>query len=405
MNILADVAAGGDRDKLRKMMEQGQVDVYKYLPLVFEEMRKRAQIGLKEYYEKTLYQQRRVERANEAFLRTFMDAGASEGMLAVYRAFAQTVEDSIPTAEWLGDAFRRAGHLMSAAIVAPKEFFDWLRGQEKEGNFMTALFGDSKDHETFQGILTELNRLKLNFGGEINKDFSMWKTTLKEIEMILKSVHSILKTINETVEGIRIFRNEGFTESLNFFGENKDVEDARKIAKAQLEKENPNYTEADLVNRTSQIFAIVQQNRKNSLIPRVLQNDLIDAPEKWMEGFTPESSPNYSPNSVVNIPTTPTSGMVEPYVRPLVVLSSPPNPVDIMNRAIENMQPAPENQPFATPYTNQITPEVRIIVSGGITVDGELGTMIDDTNLSEKFNEQIEQMLYGTRPQFSVVHR
>lgn len=405
MNILAEVASGGDRDKLRKMMEQGQVDVYKYLPLVFEEMRKRAQIGLEEYYKSILYQQRRVERANEAFLRTFMDAGASEGMLSVYRAFAQTVEDSIPTAEWLGDAFRRAGHLMSAAIVAPKEFFDWMRGQENEGNFMTALFGDSKDHEAFQGILTQLNQLKLNFGGEINKDFSMWKTTLKEIELILSSINSLLITVNQTIDGLRVFRNEGATEYFKFTAENKDVVEAREIAKAQLSEENPNYTEADLANRTSQIFATVQRNRENSLIPRLFQGDLKDSPEKWLEGFTPESSLNYSPNSAVNIPTSPTSGPVEPYIRPLVVLPSPPSPVDIVNRVIEKMQPVPGNEPFATPYTNQITPEVRIVISGGITVDGELGTMIDDTNLSEKFNEQIEQMLYGTRPQFSLVHR
>lgn len=422
MNILADVAAGGDRDKLRKMMEQGQVDVYKYLPLVFEEMRKRAQIGLKEYYEKTLYQQRRVERANEAFLRTFMDAGAAEGMLAVYRAFAQTVEDSIPTAEWLGDAFRRAGHLMSAAILAPKEFFDWMRGKEKEGNFMTFLFGPSGESGFAQAVQYTFKQVENFVTASMEASRKSVEGLKNEFSVLNDIIAPLLEDIGKLLELGAAYQRGGIS---GLAEKNMQIENrgrARDIAEQEAldiyQRTGVKVPRADITSRADEIYRNLEHDRLNKPEERswwqryqfdVMKTgeekgivDPVDRIADWMaEGIkglfsSPEVSPSpvsysgdtslgqTSPRLLYNLDTF-ESALLDRFGWLQMPPSTPFDETNLLNSAGVG--------------------RVELVISGNITVDGELGTMIDDTNLSEKFNEQIEQMLYGARPQFSVVHR
>lgn len=132
VRIMAEVAAGGDTKKLFKMMEAGQLDPNKYLPLLFEELEARAAGGWNAYINTTRYQQNQTTKRFEDFIKAFSGSGGSEGFFRIWKAFADTLPKLENTAKALGQAFNWFGEQVQSSMNIILMFNDaitWFQQQ------------------------------------------------------------------------------------------------------------------------------------------------------------------------------------------------------------------------------------------------------------------------------------
>lgn len=165
VRMMAEAVTGGDIKKLNKMMEMGQLDPSKHLPLLFKAMRDNAQPFMDQYFKTITFWQGKAQKNQEDWVKKFLNSGGTDAIAGFYKTWSQVIGDSIPAAETLGRIFKSAAHYMNAALLAPGEMLAWFKGTPGEGNFMTHLFGDangediSKIRDMFKAIADSFKKM------------------------------------------------------------------------------------------------------------------------------------------------------------------------------------------------------------------------------------------------------
>lgn len=265
VNIMAKVAAGGDRAKLEKMMKAGQVDAFKYLPLFFEELGKRAEPFLGAFFESIQASRGRAAKGNEDFFKNFMSAGGVQGVKTFFDTWAQLMKDSKNTADYLGNAFYKASLYLSAVMLAPKEISDWFSGAEKKGNFLTALFGKSSENEFLSTIKTTFSQIKSYITSSMDESTKSVKNLKKEFSLLTDFVEPLLRDLGNLFSLAQAY-NEGGVKAL--VERNAQIEtmgkartQAEKEAESTYQRTGVKVPREQIKNRTQELYQQMESNR------------------------------------------------------------------------------------------------------------------------------------------------
>lgn len=185
--MMADAVAGGDTKKLFKMMEKGELDPNKHLPMLWDAMGKNAAPYMEQYFKSIEYARRRSVVAGEEWFKTFMEKGATQGLTDIYSAFGTVMEDAGGSAGFLGDTFYRVSNAGVAAIMGFQELKEYLSGTGREyENIFRDIFGD------FVGLG---NFLKMAEFEQISGSFErLFSSSSRLADSLSPLVNEVLKT-------------------------------------------------------------------------------------------------------------------------------------------------------------------------------------------------------------------
>lgn len=432
ITIMAEVAAGGDRAKLDKMMEMGELDAIKYLPMFFEALGKRAQPFIEDFYQTVEYHRRKAAKKNEDWLKRFMAAGATEGLTSIFDAFTQSVEASIPMADLLGDAFRRAGHLVAAALLVPKETLEWLTGKAHENNFMNALFGDVNATDIpliIYEIQKTIDRLKesVDQAGFSFKLISL-ESTKKEFEALGKVMLQVLYYMQDygAVYANLATGNLKGAYASQLIG--VDRQEARKQAGEAAQREGLSLVEQRLLE--DDIFGQLQSARGDYF--NLPMSDLMTMVTKaTVDNFAGRSNRSRIVQDIVDNPPGSsfdvprdrvTSGAVSSILSSDILSQSDlgvgqmPSPDEAASGVTSGLVKwilnnpwfrdgwgnVPENTPMGESSASQHR-SVDINIKGTVRVEGEVENLTPDVDLSEAIKSVIEEEIGQTITQYPQV--
>lgn len=189
MNILADVAAGGDRNKLIKMMQDGQLDTITYLPKVLAVMGERASKSLKDYYGSIQYQSNLLGRTTEKLMESFLAQGGKSGLWWIMHSLNNLMASSNQNIAGYAKAFETASRYFASGVLHLRDWVEYISYAGQQDNVFTKMFGEAKDNkfvdvlykakDAMKGLLTATweigTAIRASFGGEIIKiiDFAL----------------------------------------------------------------------------------------------------------------------------------------------------------------------------------------------------------------------------------------
>lgn len=201
VRMMAEAVTGGDVKALNKMMERGELDPNKHLPLLFKAMRENAQPFMEQYFRTITFWQGKAQKSQEDWMKKFLGSGGSKAIADFYRTWNHVIKDSIPAAEQLGRIFEDIVHYFNAAILAPGEIMDYFSGKAGKDNFMTMLFGDAEGNElmaSIRSLTTEFSTLFENMTKAALGDTDEFlQNTKKTVEILIGYLTSVLQGVSD----------------------------------------------------------------------------------------------------------------------------------------------------------------------------------------------------------------
>lgn len=197
VRMMAEAVTGGDIKALNKMMEKGELDPSKHLPLLFKAMRANAQPFMEQYFKTITFWQGKAQKSQEDWIKRFLGGGGTDAIASFYKTWNQVIQDSIPWAERLGGIFKGIVHYMNAALLAPGEIISWMKGEGGEGNFMTKLFG-SNDGSTFQSIVDMFTSI----GNSFKQMIDSMKIDTQSLGQVLNIVLTVVSFVAEQISNL-----------------------------------------------------------------------------------------------------------------------------------------------------------------------------------------------------------
>lgn len=364
--LFAEAVAGGDQARFEKMMANGEVGlegVRKFLEL----LGKRAQPYLEEYYGTVTAQKGRVGFQTEQYLKNFLDSGGSEGLAQVFRTLEQIIADSIPHAEMFGQAFERISYFSSGLMLLPGELKKWADGIEDSRNYFEIHFGKFSERGGLQDVIKSFRALNETIAQLDTNILPSMSSTFKELDFLLRGINSVLRSIIGVSDTTRVFKNEGIKAGAEYVVENNDVDRARNIALRQLKERGGDYSQAELENRTSQIFAAIQANRRDSPVPH------------WMQGSDMTSRPWWAGRNYIPLPGTPENPILPSIDPSQYPMNGPIQTTDMFSR-----------------IPGQISGPIELVISGNVTVEpGEVFSSEFSTAVKDQTQQSLYDMLRG----------
>lgn len=245
VRMMAEAVTGGDIKKLNKMMEKGELDPSKHLPLLFQAMRENATPFMEQYFKTITFWQGKAQKNQEDWLKKFLGSGGTEALASFYKTWSYVIQDSIPYAEKLGRVFKSIVHYFNAAMLAPGEIFSWIKGEAGEGNFMSALFGnnDGSFGESVKKMFTDIGDSFNTMIDSMTGDMSLLTASMDILTTILGAV---AEAIGNTFRLLTAYQTGGM-EGVMHEARRQDVERQYKaIAKSELDASGMEYNAKDL---------------------------------------------------------------------------------------------------------------------------------------------------------------
>lgn len=286
---------------------------------------------------------------------------------------------------------------MAAALLVPKETLEWMAGKAQEGNFMTYLFGDSDESEMLTAIQHVGEQFKEVFKAvsESSKlNFGFVKDDLDDIVSVIAWIISRIGDLMAISKGYATGGIEG-----------GGYEIRRAMARSEIR---------DLVDQQADFE---EQQTGKRISERERARRAKEEEDRWVENnpYTPSGglmstrfnsldfiNPMRSIDMIRDLGGRTSSFLGLTPDTPVPYGSSVPKPVLIDE--IENAAPDSAALGASTPLGTGAR-DVNIRVSGNITVDGELGTVIDETNIRESVQQAVTEQFGLTMPQYPTVGR
>ena len=130
VRIMADAMTGGDTKALIKMMENGELDPNSALPKFFEEMRKRSEHMLPEYFKSTRFAEGSMNKAAEDQFKRFAKGGGDAGFARLFNSFAAALKEASPAVDAMAKGFNEISKFISSAILLPQSFKRAFEGRD-----------------------------------------------------------------------------------------------------------------------------------------------------------------------------------------------------------------------------------------------------------------------------------
>lgn len=116
VRMMADAVTGGDTKALLKMMEDGKLDPNEALPKFFEEMRKRSESMLPEYFKTSRFAQGSMNKAAEDSLKVFASEGGDKGFTNFFNRMTEAMKAAQPLIKALAGSFEDLTKVLQAPI-------------------------------------------------------------------------------------------------------------------------------------------------------------------------------------------------------------------------------------------------------------------------------------------------
>jgi len=207
VRMMAEAVTGGDVKALNKMMEKGELDPNKHLPLLFKAMRANAQPFMEQYFKTITFWQGKAQKSQEDWLKKFLGSGGTQALAGFYKTWNQVIGDSIPMAEKLGGIFKSMVHYFNAALLAPGEIMDWFNGTARGDNFMKAIFGDSADQsladirEMFSTIASSFKSMIDSMTGDMTGLSTLMGAVGDLVGMVANAVKNLIRVLDAYTTG------------------------------------------------------------------------------------------------------------------------------------------------------------------------------------------------------------
>lgn len=406
---MAAVTTGGDVKQLRELLKGEGLDASEVLPKFFNELGRRSQSYLDDYY-KTIDRQRgRAQRATEMWMENFMSGDVERALADFYAVWAQIGGENAEFASLAGRVFSTAVNSVSNILLGLNEIKAWFRGEEQDGNFMTYLFGPSKDSGFLSAVREVFSELEKVVVASMKSSEVAVEGLVKRLRELVEFLTPIIQDLARTLELYSAYESGGVKSLVK---KNEEI-GIREAAKERLQEEArefrsrfgfPMPREAREA-REAELRAEISESRGN--IPEsagwwerakarargqvtsgeVVVEDLPLNPEAWGRAIGDRirgaigSAWNWAFGDEEATPTPyPDFGVAAvPSLNRNFGLNSP-----------EDFQQIPSGRevPFNYPFLDRITPSPTVItkieLSGTINVEGAVST-------DEEFNSSLRE--------------
>lgn len=130
VRLMADAMTGGDTKALIKMMENGELDPNTALPKFFEEMRKRSEHMLPEYFKTSRFAQGSMNKAAEDQFKRFAKGGGDAGFARLFNSLATVMKEASPAVDAMAKGFNEISKYTSFAMLLPQSFKRAFEGRD-----------------------------------------------------------------------------------------------------------------------------------------------------------------------------------------------------------------------------------------------------------------------------------
>lgn len=211
VNIMAKVVTGGDKKALEKLMKAGAVDPIEVLPKFFAELGRLAQIGMADYMKSITKARGDVANSTSEWMKAFLGGGGNDGIAAVYRAWNEVIQASLPKAERIGEIFSGVAHLFSAGMLVPKEWMEFINGVGAKDNIFSEIFGSESSGvmdtvASFRLLVSEFSNLMniLGMDSSFNDLAGQIRSTAKELAVVIGLLRDLFGGISHVISTARM---------------------------------------------------------------------------------------------------------------------------------------------------------------------------------------------------------
>lgn len=381
VNIMAKVVTGGDKQALEKLMKKGAVDPVEVLPKFFAELGRLAQIGMADYMKSITKARGDVANSTSDWMKAFLGGGGNDGIAAVYRAWNEVIQASLPKAERIGQIFEGVAHLFAAGMLVPKEWMEFINGVGAKDNIFSEIFGTESSGimdtiASFQLLKTEFSSLMELLGMD-----SSFSDLAGQIRSTAKDLAGVVRILRDLFGGIsHVINTAGMLSRGDIDGAWRADREYNTLGQA-----NKRIDEVSAAATASGNPAITPETRK-----ALLENEL---------GY---SSVNY--NTDAENMRSLASRILDPWnVTGMVTGSVPSFSEDAANRAAiaearggprRTTRMVPDNMPTNSPEMAGVAPSTTIINNYNINASNS-NTINATTQDNEAIARTVEQGVEG----------
>ena len=391
IRLAADVAAGGDTKKLFKMMEDGLLDPNTLIPAITKRMREDSDKEMGAFWESLRYNQGMALRAQQEFTRKFLESGGEKGLTRFFETWSTIVKNSMESTELLGAAFNKLSWGFSVALLAGSEFAQWVAGREKEGNFMTVIFGPSGENGFLSEIRTTIKEAK-DIISTLFTDTGYATSYLKQdLETILESLGWMLKRLNESLRIIKGFNQGGVKGALRAAELNSYIWAAEDYVDSEAAKNGEVLTLTERKRRVDKLVSDWEERNpapkeETSVATKTLNYVVAGPLRATRDALFGEGGPlNFGSEEGVTYPNA--TGVI-PVIKPKVDDVTQPSPVPLnlpRSLGVTGMG----NFGLIHNAGQQVT-RLDIVMSGKIGVEGAVS---DDITFSDSIKSRFQVFL------------
>lgn len=241
--LMADAVTGGNVAQLTQSMKGQGLKAEDVLPKFFQNARREANIFLGDYYKSIERHRGRSRQTTSAWLQNFMGGGVDKAIVDFYRTWEEITRSSADKASDWGNVLAKIIHGVNTALLTVKETAEWFTGRDKEGNFLTRMFGKAEEQGSISFITESIKTLGSVFVDVFKTVNNIVGTVLGDIsKRIDETTESLYEMVN-FLDRVSSFASGGFT-GINW---TLARQEAGKRSRRELERNKPEATPSELI--------------------------------------------------------------------------------------------------------------------------------------------------------------
>lgn len=142
MTLAAEALAGGNMDELIRKLDNKEIDPARDMPKIYAEIDRTIQPYLEEYYNSIRFSKNESQRLKDKWMADFLEGGGADAAKGIYDTLNYIMGDGSGGARVVGNFVSATSDLVRAAMLAPKEAVDYIKGLPDAGNILTHFIGE-----------------------------------------------------------------------------------------------------------------------------------------------------------------------------------------------------------------------------------------------------------------------